>query len=331
MNQEEKPQLENEEIDLMDYVKVLLKRRWLILAVLGGTVIVAGILSFLLPKIYKIDNSLEVGSISREAIESPEQLKAKIESGVYGILVRQKLNISEREYPKKKVENPKGTNLIKIEIQSKKSQMAKDILEEIDNLILKEHQEIINQKIILINQDIKNVEEQISLTESDIEKTQNKIAPTNEDIKRIENKIIYAEEEKENLEAKVDALQKILPYQQDPGTQFALFDTKEKLANKKQEIEDLYLKINSLRKTKEDLEMQINSLKATIDDLRSEINSLKASLDEIKPTEIIKKPTISEEPISPRPILNIVIAAVLGLFMGIFLAFGREWWEKSKL
>jgi capsular polysaccharide biosynthesis protein len=335
---EEKFQTEYDEIDLMDYVKVILKRKWLILVIFFGAAIAAGIFSFLMPKVYRIDTSLEVGIIERatatmpeQLVELPTQLVEKIKGDVYGISVREKLGISEEKYPKIKTENPKDTRLINLAIESAEPQKAKNILEEINNLILVEHQEIIKTKKELIEQDIKTTEDKIKLVESDIEKTKNKIQPINEDIKRIENKIANAEEEKENLEAKVDALQKVLPYQQDPGTQFALFDTKEKLANKKQEIENLYLTINSLKRSKEDLDVQINSLKTNIESLNAQINALRASLDEIKPTQVIKSPTVSEKPIKPNKKLNIVIAAVLGLFVGVFLAFFQEWWEKSKV
>jgi len=327
----EKIQQEYEEIDLMDYVKVILKRKWLILAVFFGAAIVAGVFSFLMPKVYKIDTSLEVGQIAGEAVEVPGQVVEKIKSDVYGIFVREKLQIPEEKYPKIKIENPKDTNLITLVIESAKPPESKNILEAINNLILAEHQEKIKTKKELIGQDIKTTEDKIKLAESDIEKTKNKIEPINEDIKRIENKIANAEEEKENLEAKVDALQKVLPYQQDPGTQFALFDTKEKLANKKQEIENLYLTINSLKRSKEDLDVQINSIKTSIESLNAQINALKASLDEIKPTQVIKSPTVSEKPVKPNKKLNIIIAGILGLFVGVFLAFFQEWWEKSKV
>ncbi len=330
MDQQEPIQTEYEEIDLMDYVKVLLKRKWTIFGIFLVAAIAAGIFSFILPKVYKIDTFLEIGQIAGEAVEVPGQVIEKIKVDVYGIFVREKLRISESEYPNIKAENPEGTQLIKMVIESANPQKAKNILEEINNLILADHQEKIKTKKELIEQDIKTTEEKIKLVESDIEKTKNKTKPINEDIERIENKIENANEEKKNLEAKIEALQKILPYQQDPGTQFALFDTKEKLANKKQEIENLYLTINALRRSKEDLEVQINSLKTNIESLNAQINALRASLDEIKPTQVIKSPTVSGEPIKPRPALNIVIAAVLGLFVGVFLAFFQEWWEKSK-
>ena len=291
---EEPIQTEYEEIDLMDYVKVILKRKWLILVIFFGAAIAAGIFSFLMPKVYKIDTSLEVGIIERatgatseQLIESPTQLVEKIKGDVYGIFVREKLQIPEEKYPKIKVENPKDTRLISLAIESAEPPKAQNILEETNNLILAEHQEKIKVKKGLL---------------------ENNIEVAKKDIERIKAKIGFLEEERKNLEAKVEALQKILPYQQDPGTQFALFDTKEKLEQKKQEIENRYLEINSLE---------------------NQINSLQGQIEDIRPTQVIKSPTVSASPIKPRPLLNIVIAAILGLFIGVFLAFFQEWWEKS--
>ena len=291
---EEPIQTEYEEIDLMDYVKVILKRKWLILVIFFGAAIAAGIFSFLMPKVYKIDTSLEVGIIERatgatseQLIESPTQLVEKIKGDVYGIFAREKLGIPEEKYPKIKTENPKDTRLISLAIESAEPQQAKNILEEINNLILAEHQEKIKVKKGLL---------------------ENNIEVAKKDIERIKAKIGFLEEERKNLEAKIEALQKILPYQQDPGTQFALFDTKEKLEQKKQEIENRYLEINSLE---------------------NQINSLQGQIEDIRPTQVIESPTVSASPIKPRPLLNIVIAAILGLFIGVFLAFFQEWWEKS--
>jgi uncharacterized protein involved in exopolysaccharide biosynthesis len=274
MNQEEKIQTEYEEIDLMDYVKVIFHRKWFILIIFLGAVIIAGILSWYLPKVYKIDTSLEIGNVGGELIEKPGQLVEKIKGDIYGIPIREKLNIPEKEYPNIKAENPKDTNLITLEIESSKTQQAKTILEEIDNLILKDHQRGIESKKTLIGKDIE----------------------------RLGNKISSLEEEKKNLEAKVDTLQKVLPYRQDPGTQFALLSTKEQLEVKKQEIENLYLQINSNQRL----------------------------LEDIQPTQIAKIPTIFEELVKPKPVLNIAIAGVLGAFLGVFLAFFQEWWEKNK-
>ena len=241
MDQQEPIQTEYDEIDLMDYIKVLIKRKWLILVIFFVAAIAAGIFSFLMPKVYRIDTSLEIGKIADGKIENPSQVIEKIKGDVYGILTREKLGISEEKYPKIKVENPKDTGLIKMEIESANPELAKNILTEINELILKEHQEQFDKKKAKIEESIKEIQAELSL---------------------VEKQKIYADE-------------------------------------------------------------SIAQLQITLSNLKSEMSAA-------EPTKILKNPTISAEPIKPRPLLNIVIAAVLGLFVGVFWAFFQEWWQKSK-
>jgi uncharacterized protein involved in exopolysaccharide biosynthesis len=150
------------------------------------------------------------------------------------------LGIPEDKYPKIKVENPQNTNLIKMEIESANPELAKNILSEINEIILKEHQEQFDKKKAEIEENIKEIQTELSLLKK----------------------------------------QKIYGYK-DEGI----------------------------------VQLQITLL------------NLKAEMNTIKPTRVIKSPNVSYEPIKPRPALNIVIAAVFGLFIGIFLAFLKEWWK----
>ncbi len=328
MDQEEKlKNIDADEINLMDYVMVILKRKWLVFGIFLIFIIVVGVFSYFTPKIYDIDTSLEIGKIGKTIIEKPIQVVEKIENNVYKLSVIEKLGI-EGGYSKIKAEYIKNTDLVKIKAKSDNPELSKSILEEMNNLILAEHQEKIDTQKELIESNIETTQDKIQLVENDIERIENKIKPLENDIERIENKIEYSEEEKENLEAKVEALEKVLVYEQTPGTQFALFDTKEKLASKKQEIEDLYSRINYLTINIEDLNLTVNSSETSIRDLNTQINSLRASLSSVKNTEVIKKPIISA--IKQRFLLNVTIAGVLGLFVGVFLAFGKEWWQRSK-
>lgn len=304
--------MEYEEIDLMDYVKIVIKRKKLIGGILVVAVVAAGVISLILPKVYKVDTSIEIGTkpgavikdgmTEESLIEQPEQVIEKIKSDIYGVSVREKLKISEKDFPKIKTSNAKDTNLVTITVESNKSEQAKSVLSEIDSLIISKHQDRISKEKELI--------------EKNIVADENKIKSIDSDVERINNKIKFVDEEKANLESKVTALQKTLVYRQDPGTQFALFNTKEELSTKKQEVEDLYREIMNLNIQKESI--------------NTEINSFRASLDNLKFTRVVKEPTVSEKIVSPRPVLNVGIAAVLGLFFGIFIAFGKEWWEKNR-
>jgi capsular polysaccharide biosynthesis protein len=242
MDQEEKIQTEYDEIDLMDYVKVLLKRKLLIFGIFLAAAIAAGVFSFISPKVYKIDTTLEIGKIDNELLEGPPQLIEEIKGDVYKSFIQEKLNLSEEKYPQIKAENPKDTNLIKIEIESERPELAKNILSEISNLILKEHQEQFDQRRSKIEENIKEIKNELTL---------------------LEKQKVYSDE-------------------------------------------------------------GISQLQITILNLKEKINNA-------EPTKIIKPPTTSPDLIRPKPVLNIVIAGILGIFIGTFLAFFQEWWEKNKI
>jgi len=314
------------EINLIDYVKVILKCKKLIFFIFVLAIIIAFILSILSPKIYSIDTTLELGQA-----EALVQLVEKINNGVYN---KKRASAS----------GSKNTQLVKIKIESADYNEAKSALEEINNLILKEHNaDKIKNKISLLDQDIRNNQNKIektkdkkNLADNDADKIKNKIITSQDDIKRIYNKISSTEKEKQILRDKIDSLEAQLIFEQTPGTQFALFSAKQELESTKQGIENLYLQINSLQRLVEDYSIQINALEKEkrdidiqINNLELEINALNKFLQEIEPTKIIKQPTVSKSSIKPRPMLNMAIAGVLGLFVGVFLAFAKEWWKAN--
>jgi len=64
--------------------------------------------------------------------------------------------------------------------------------------------------------------------------------------------------------------------------------------------------------------------------LISKISSIKEDLMNYKGFKIIDPASEPTVPIKPNKKLNILIAGVLGLFVGIFVAFFLEFWQKGK-
>ena len=91
--------------------------------------------------------------------------------------------------------------------------------------------------------------------------------------------------------------------------------------------EDYNSQINSLERGLEDYNIEINSLENRVEDHQAQINSLDAQFKEVRLTTIIKNPTISENPVGPKKKLNMIIAGVLGLFLGVFWVFLKDWWD----
>ena len=45
---------------------------------------------------------------------------------------------------------------------------------------------------------------------------------------------------------------------------------------------------------------------------------------------VFDSPTVPDEPVRPRPVLNMALATVLGLILGVFAAFGLEWLSRYR-
>ena len=265
----------SEEIDLMDYIKIIIKRKWLILIISFGAVVVSMALNFTTPKTYKVDTILEIGQIGQTeelVLESPIQLVEKIKNGNYIEKIKTKLNI--KNIPSINVSNPENTMLVVMSIASPEPESAKKIIEELGNIIIEEH----TKKI--------NLEKNIFL----------------DDKKRIENKISSIIKEQKILEEKIAYLIEFQTKNPSPSNQFLLTEAKESLENKNSEIADQYLELNSI-------ERKINTYETT---------------------KVIKSPSVPSSPSGQSIFINIIIALCLGLFAGILLAFGDEWWKMAK-
>ena len=52
----------DDEINLIDYIKVVIKRKWLILGITLTAVLIAGIASMVSPKNYEVSTTLQIGN-----------------------------------------------------------------------------------------------------------------------------------------------------------------------------------------------------------------------------------------------------------------------------
>jgi uncharacterized protein involved in exopolysaccharide biosynthesis len=150
--------MDEQEVDLRDYINVLLKRKKLIIGITLAAIIIAGILSyFVLPKVYEASGSLLVNP--KEAtvnLTSPEQLLSplsylpQISVATYKEIVKSKdiekkvfdeLNLSSPPYNLTlsnfdsmiNVINPANTTLIKVFVQYKDPGLAQKIVKSILN------------------------------------------------------------------------------------------------------------------------------------------------------------------------------------------------------
>ena len=369
-----------DEIDLMDYIAVLWKRKWLIIIPTFLLVVAAGILSFLLPQKWEVSAIIqpakflvqtEGGRFEEVLVASPVQIAGQINEEAFNQLIASELNINLNRFPEIKAQNLKNTNLVKISLTTPKIKEGQEILyslfthlkRDLDRKIDVEIQNLDTQKKSLENkikerniaiQDKRNeiltMRNEIKKKEEEIEAAQNKIKISEE---RVKNIITEMKEVKSRIDEISEQQKKALAQVREKGEgealslllysnevqqnlrYYNLLD--EQLSAEKIIQEDLKytikrnnLDISNMKTEIKKLENDISKIKNEIETLKSQIILLEDKKNRIDYAQIIKDPTPSLYPVSPRKKLIVAIAGVLGLMGFTFLAFFIDYVERNR-
>jgi len=327
---------ENEFV-LMDYLNVIWKRKWLIVIPTLFLVIAVGIISFLLPPKWEIDAIIvpskflvqtEAGQFNEIMIDDPKQIARQINEATYDNLIATELNLDIRKFPELKAENLRDTNLVRVSIKEKDIEKAKLILFSLFNHLKGQLDKKVDIEIKGIDSNIKSKEIEMLRIEGEIKRNKNKldiVKQRKKDIEREMNDIrkrIEALDKEQRLSLKRENRSEseslaMLLYSNEIQQSLEYHNTlNELLSSKKIEEENINIEI-------ENKEKMINQLENTIDNL----NERKGRIDY---TQLIKEPTSSVYPVSPKKKLNVLIAGILGLMAFTMLAFFLESLEKHK-
>jgi len=367
-----------DEIELMDYLLVIWKRKWLIILPTLLCVIAAGVYSFMLPQKWEVDAIIQPsrlfiqnqqGEFQEVVVTSPNQIAGQINEASYNRLIAAELNVDLRKFPQLKAESLRDTNLVRISIREEDIQKAKSVL-----LSLFKHLKVaLDRKVDVemkgIDTEITENENLIKLKELNIKDTLNEIKlkeieknKIRQEILSAENKLKISEErgknileemkavkqrideieaqQKEALAQKKEGIEAIslLLYSNEVQNNFRYFNIlDEKLSNEKIIRENLDLFIKERKESIKILDTQIEKLNTGIEKIKNEIDNTKNNISllrerkgQIDYAQLVKEPTSSLYPVSPRKKLNVAIAGILGLMIFTILAFFIEYIGKHK-
>jgi len=407
------PEKQEEEIDLREYINVLLKRKSIILLIFLIAVITASIVSyFIIEPVYQANTVITVSKpkIGNSIVSEPslEDYKNLITDNVLEEELIQKLNLNKPPFELTPydldqmltVELPKGTNLIKMNLQAANPKLTKDIINSWATLFVEKNKKLYFDEVKMAKTDI---EEKLKLAEQEFFEIEEKLMKFNEtdNVETIENEIKYKTTkisnfksrlvdiqvslEKENAEKEqvVTAMneqekvlklnksivddqffQKLISNITDANLEITNLTYISEVANPiyynlAQQLISTNIEINSLAAEENQLEKNINDFNMSLKVLREELTEKKLILTQLnreystkeklynifyKQAEEIQLTETAEEdllkivslayepkyPIKPNKKLNILVAGVLGLFVGIFVAFFLEFWQKGK-
>lgn len=326
-----------DEIELMDYLTVLWRKKWLIILPTLFCVIAAGVISFLMPPKWEIDAIVQPSKFLVQSGErgfeelvfiEPEQIAGQINQASYNSLIAAELNMNIRSFPSIRAVNLRDTNLVRVSIRAQDVKSAKSILSSLFNHLKRELDQKADIEIKEIETKIKGKEIEKTSIEKEIEVLNKKLRIVNLRKKEIENemsdikeRIKFLEKEqfltlKKEEKSESESLGLLLYSNEIQQSLMYLNKLNELLNKKKIEGEDLYLEIEKKEKIIKQSENEIENL-----------NERKGRVDY---AQLMKEPTSSISPVSPRKKLNALIAGILGLIIFTFLAFFLEYIKKHK-
>ncbi len=323
---------ENDEVELIDLITVLCNWKKTIILGTVGLMLVTGIVSFLLPPVYRAATIIEIGSVEekenqRRLIEEPVALVEKVKGQVYDEAIRTRLNISESDYPEIKVMTPKGTSLVEITIDTPKKVRALKVLQVLDELILKEHSEIIRlekfniqkriedkaNEINLVNQIKKSISEKLKLVKKGKEQLVKQID-------EVSVRIAELEKEKSRMDGRAN-----------PDNTLSLLLFSNEIQENRRYYHELQDRLNiGLEKEARGLLDELTQQDKNLKTLLLYKEGLETQLEAFRDTRIARKPTYGAKPVKPKKKLNVIIAGVTGFTILVFAAFFMTYLQEAR-
>lgn len=201
-----------DEIELMDYLNVIWKRKWLIILPTFFLALIAGIVSFLIPPKWEIDAIIqpskffvqtEQGRFEEVVVVDPKQIAGQINQESYNRLIAAELNLDLRKFPELKSENLRDTKLVRVSVRENDIDKGKAILGSLFSHLKRELDRKIDVEIKGIDTEIfakentikeneigiRDIENQIDLRKLRIKDKENEIKTKENEIKKRNNDI----------------------------------------------------------------------------------------------------------------------------------------------
>ena len=326
-----------DEIELMDYLNVIWKKKWLIILPTLFCVVIVGIISFRLPHIWEVDAIIqpskilvktEQGQFEEVVVVSPKQIVGQISQEVYNRLIGAELNLDIRTFPTLKAENLRDTNLVRVSVREKDTEKAKLILLSLFKHLKADLDEKIDIEMKGIDSQIKNQEIVKTMIEDQIKVFKSKLRIVKQRKKEIEaemsdvRKRIKSLEEEQSVNLKKEKRSEseslgMLLYSNEIQQSLRYHNTLNELLNNKK-IEE------------ENLNLELDNGDKNISQIENTVNDLNEKRGRIDYAQLIKEPTSSLSPVSPRKKRNVLIAGILSLMIFTILAFFLEYIRKNR-
>lgn len=354
-----------DEIELIDYINVIRRKKWMIVIGTLSLMIVVGIASFLIKPVYEIDTIVQPGklwvenlggNISEVIIEDPRQIADKVQHQSYNSMVIQELGIEETDLPEIRAEFIRDTLLTRIWVRSNDVELSKKALGTLIQYLKKDMDSKIDVEINNIDTDIALKGSEINSKDIEIHSKQIEKGRVEKEIVSLRNKLKIIDKRKEGIgmemkevKKKIESIEQeqanvlkkemktesetltLLLYSNEVQQNLQFYNNlQEQLAAKELDEEDINIVIENKREDIKQLDNEVENIKNEIGELNNQISNLKERKGRIDYTKIVKTPQASTYPVWPKKKTYIIVAGILGLILFTFLAFLSDYVKRQK-
>jgi len=165
--------MQEEEIDLMEYVDVIIKRWKLVVCCVGISVLLSVIYALSRPNIYQSTALIEPALIDKQAAQNADSMEILLKNPLNPYLknIAEKLNISESKAMSiaRNFEISDKASYLLVSCTSSSPQKAKELVDIICSLILTRQNDLVKDAIQIINNELTSINQQIDYGKKELE------------------------------------------------------------------------------------------------------------------------------------------------------------------
>jgi uncharacterized protein involved in exopolysaccharide biosynthesis len=326
-----------DEIELIDILRVIWKWKYFILLGTGVCGLAAAIISFTAPKIYRIDMILGPGIVNIDEdgkkvyLDSVQNIKTIIETNALKSEIVKYLQKNGRKNPlnllKFKVSVPKESEIIKISYESVNVNFGINVMKGLYQALQEKYDELVKYYLDNYDKDVQSVKAEFDILKAESVSFEQRVKRAQKRIKELEflindinkNNNILIRQRNNVVQNKKNGDKSLLAVLYNSTIQQNL-----SIANQyKNDIKEYLYRI-------EEENIKDKERRCRQQEISENIKTLEFKKDTVQNIQLLQPPTATAYPIKPKIKLNIILALVAGLFLMLFLSFFLEYLSKHK-
>lgn len=306
MKEPETKYIEEDEINLMELLNVIWKRKWQIIIPTFILVVLIGIYSFLITPVWLVDSLIlpakftiqtQLGQFEEVLVTPTEQISGKINEESYNHLISAELNLDVKKFPEIKAETLKDTNLVRIQTKDTDINQLKSIHLSLFNHLKAEMDKKVDVEMKNINSSIEAFNISIQTKNLEIKDDFNNIKLKQIQKNKLKGQIINSQNKRtiskervdsinEEMKSVMERLEEIetqqrnaLAEKQQEGSALSLLLYSNEIQQNLRYYNTLDEKLSNEKINQENLNLSINEKQEELKQVDTEIEILKNSIE----------------------------------------------------